>query len=57
MHYLRDSGSNTHSKGDMVGKRTTKEMVAKRCTKKKAGLENALLKRWWLKGALKRRQG
>jgi hypothetical protein len=45
-------GSKAHSKG---GKRITQEMVAQRRTQKEVGLENALPKKWWLKGALGRR--
>jgi hypothetical protein len=48
-------GSKAHSKGGMVRKRTTQEMVAQRRTRKEVGLENALHEKWWLKGALERR--
>jgi hypothetical protein len=48
-------GSKAYSKGSRVRKRTTQDMVAQRRTQKEVGLENALPKKWWLKGALGRR--
>jgi len=38
--------------GDLPRKRMAR---APRCTRKEVGLENALPKRWWLKGALEKR--
>ena len=37
-------GSKVHSKGGRVGKQTTHEVRARRCTKKEVGLENVLPK-------------
>jgi len=40
--------------GDLPRKKMAR---AQRRTRKEAGLENALPKRWWLKSTLERRQG
>jgi hypothetical protein len=49
-------GSKAHSKEGRIRKRATwKEVRAPMRTQNEVGLENALPKRWWLKGALKKR--
>jgi hypothetical protein len=55
MRYLRDEGAKAYSKEGKVRKPTTREMRVQKHTQKVVWLENTLLERWGLKGALEKK--